>query len=81
MVNQSVPKEKLDEVVDDLAKELANLAPTTMQMGLSAYNEQDAMSFDEALPFLQKQIAACVQSDDAKEGITAFLEKRKPNWD
>ncbi|MDG2060933.1 MAG: enoyl-CoA hydratase-related protein [SAR86 cluster bacterium] len=81
LVNQSVPKEKLDEVVDDLAKELANLAPTTMQMGLSAYNEQDAMSFDEALPFLQKQIAACVQSDDAKEGITAFLEKRKPNWD
>ena len=81
LINQSVPKETLNEATDSLAKELANLAPTTMQMGLSAYNEQDSMSFDEALPFLQKQISACVQSDDAKEGITAFLEKREPNWD
>nr|MCS5543783.1 enoyl-CoA hydratase-related protein [SAR86 cluster bacterium] len=67
--------------VNELASDLANLAPTTMQMGLSAYNKQDSMSFDEALPFLQKKIAACVQSDDAKEGINAFLEKRKPKWD
>jgi enoyl-CoA hydratase/carnithine racemase len=52
-----------------------------MQMGLSAYNQQDSMSFDEALPFLQEQIAACIQSDDAKEGINAFLEKREPKWD
>ena len=81
LINQSVPKEALNEATDSLAKELANLAPTTMQMGLSAYNAQDSMSFDEALPFLQKQISACVQSDDAKEGITAFLEKREPNWD
>ena len=56
-------------------------SPTTMQMGLSAYNIQDSMSFDEALPFLQEQIAACIQSDDAKEGINAFLEKREPKWD
>jgi enoyl-CoA hydratase/carnithine racemase len=50
-------------------------------MGLSAYNQQDSMSFDEALPFLQEQITACIQSDDAKEGINAFLEKREPKWD
>ena len=81
LINQSVPQEALNEATDSLAKELANLAPTTMQMGLSAYNAQDSMNFDEALPFLQKQISACVQSDDAKEGISAFLEKREPNWD
>ena len=81
LINQSVPQEALNEATDSLAKELANLAPTTMQKGLSAYNAQDSMSFDEALPFLQKQISACVQSDDAKEGISAFLEKREPNWD
>lgn len=81
LINQSVSASDLDKTVNELALDLANLAPTTMQMGLSAYNKQDSMSFDEALPFLQEQIAACVQSDDAKEGINAFLEKREPNWD
>ena len=81
LINQSVSASDLDKTVDELALDLANLAPTTMQMGLSAYNKQDSMSFDEAHPFLQEQIAACVQSDDAKEGINAFLEKREPNWD
>jgi enoyl-CoA hydratase/carnithine racemase len=39
------------------------------------------MDFDNALPFLRKQLDACLQSADAKEGITAFLEKREPKWD
>ena len=81
LINQSVNVADLDKTVKVLASDLANLAPTTMQMGLSAYNKQDSMSFDEALPFLQKQIADCVQSDDAREGINAFLEKREPKWD
>ena len=81
LINQSVSTSDLDKTVNALASDLANLAPTTMQMGLSAYNKQDSMSFDEALPFLQEQITACIQSDDAKEGINAFLEKREPNWD
>ncbi|SVB88284.1 uncharacterized protein METZ01_LOCUS241138 [marine metagenome] len=81
LINQSVKSTELDSTVNKLASDLANLAPATMQMGLSAYNKQDSMSFDEALPFLQKQIAACVQSEDAKEGINAFLEKREPDWD
>ena len=42
--------------------------------------KQDGMVFDEALPFLQKQIAECFNSADAQEGIKAFLEKRDPNW-
>ena len=64
-----------------LAKELSRLAPGTMQIGLKAYAHQDNMSFDEALPYLQTQIAECFKSDDAKEGISAFLEKRDPKWD
>ena len=80
LINESVPANKLDETVATLAKELASLAPGTMQLGLQAYETQDALVFDEALPYLQEQIAACFQSDDAKEGIAAFLEKRKPNW-
>ena len=76
-----MPAEKLDDTVTKLATELASLAPGTMQFGLEAYEKQDSMSFDDALPYLQEQIAKCFEGDDAKEGIAAFLEKRKPNWD
>ena len=81
LINKSVTKKDLNKTVNSLAKELASLAPETMQFGLEAYEKQDSKSFDEALPYLQKQIAKCFQSKDAQEGITAFLEKRKPNWD
>jgi enoyl-CoA hydratase/carnithine racemase len=80
LINKVVSEEKLDKEVSNLAKQLASLAPNTMKMGLEAYEKQDGMVFDEALPFLQKQIAECFNSEDAKEGIKAFLEKRDPNW-
>ena len=80
LINESVLTNQLDERVSELAKELASLAPGTMQFGLEAYEKQDAFEFDEALPYLQKQIAKCFEGEDAKEGIAAFLEKRKPNW-
>ena len=81
LINDFVEKEQLDEHVKNLSEELSNLAPGTMQFGFEAYEKQDAMAFDEALPFLQKQIAKTFEGPDAKEGIAAFLEKRKPDWD
>tara|TARA_B100001094_G_scaffold309988_1_gene344163 strand:- start:229 stop:1014 length:786 start_codon:yes stop_codon:yes gene_type:complete len=81
LINKSVDKEGLDDAVNSLAEELANLAPETMQFGLEAYEKQDSKSFDEALPYLKEHIAKCFEGRDAKEGIAAFLEKRKPNWD
>lgn len=80
LINEAVPAEALNEHVALLAKELTSMAPSTMSLGLAAYVAQDAMEFDEALPYLREQLDACLQSDDAKEGITAFLEKRQPVW-
>ena len=80
LINEAVSADQFDDKVNELANELASLAPGTMQFGLEAYEKQDALEFDEALPYLQKQIAKCFEGEDAKEGITAFLEKRKPNW-
>ena len=81
LINESVKKEELNEKVDKLANELASLAPETMKFGLEAYEKQDAKSFDDALPYLKDEIEKCFKGKDAKEGISAFLEKRKPNWD
>jgi enoyl-CoA hydratase/carnithine racemase len=81
LINESVEPENLNQRVKELAEELASLAPETMKFGLEAYEKQDSKDFNEALPYLKKQIAKCFESKDAKEGITAFLEKRKPNWE
>jgi enoyl-CoA hydratase/carnithine racemase len=81
LINKSVEASDLDKSVNTLAAELASLAPETMQFGLEAYERQDSMSFNNALPYLQEQIAKCFEGDDAKEGIAAFLEKREPDWD
>ncbi len=67
--------------VDTLASELAALAPSAMRQGLAASRALAQMSFDEALPYLKSELAACLQGPDAKEGITAFFEKRKPVWE
>ena len=81
LVNKIVSKESLDGEVNAIAESLSKLAPGTMQIGLEAYTKQDDKNFDEAMPYLQDQIARCFEGDDAKEGISAFLEKREPNWD
>tara|TARA_B100001029_G_scaffold47340_1_gene37502 strand:- start:3048 stop:3836 length:789 start_codon:yes stop_codon:yes gene_type:complete len=81
LINLSVPRIELDKVVSCIASDLANLAPGTMQFGLEAYVNQDGMNFDEALPYLGKKSAETFAGPDAQEGITAFLEKREPNWD
>jgi enoyl-CoA hydratase/carnithine racemase len=51
-----------------------------MQMGLHAFNEQRKMSVEEALPYLREQLYAVLNSEDAKEGLAAFFEKREPQW-
>ena len=51
-----------------------------MRMGLNAFNEQRKMSTEEALPYLREQLYAVLGSEDAKEGLAAFFEKREPRW-
>ena len=80
LINHHVPKSELDSTADLLVSSLVKLPPNTMKMGLAAYNKQDRMAFDEALPYLREQIKLCIDSEDAKEGIQAFIEKRQPNW-
>ncbi len=81
LINKAVAAADLAETVASIAQDLANLAPGTMQIGLAAYNQQEEMDFDPALPFLRSKLDEVLQSRDAKEGITAFLDKREPIWD
>ncbi len=80
LVNRAVPDEALDAEVDALAARLARQSPTAMRMGLAAYHHQADLALAEALPWLQQQLFAILGTEDAREGLTAFFQKREPRW-
>jgi enoyl-CoA hydratase/carnithine racemase len=80
LLTEVVPDDQLDARIAELAGQLAKQSPNAMGMGLNAFNEQRKMSVEEALPYLREQLYAVLDSEDAKEGLAAFFEKREPQW-
>jgi enoyl-CoA hydratase/carnithine racemase len=80
LINRAVPPEELDAAVLELATKLASKPPAIVRLGLEAYHRQDDLDLAEALPYLQDMLMKCFGTDDAREGMTAFLEKRPPVW-
>ena len=70
----------LDMDAMQLAKRLAGLSPSTLALGLRAFAEQSDLGLDEALPLLRAKLGEVLATDDAREGLAAFLEKRAPVW-
>ncbi|MBI4509440.1 MAG: enoyl-CoA hydratase/isomerase family protein [Deltaproteobacteria bacterium] len=80
LVTQVFPPEKLEEETMALAKELASKSPSAMRLGLKAFYETQDMDLLPALSHLEGQLAAVLATEDAAEGISAFLQKRPPVW-
>ena len=80
IVNKVVPAEEFDAAVDEWAKKLASKSPVLMKLGKDAMYRQMDMPFDEALDFLRSQLSLAFTTEDIKEGVTAFFEKREPKW-
>ena len=80
LVNRAVGPDQLDAEVDALAAELAKKSPIGMQLGLEAFYRMQDMSFPSAIAYLQDQLALLGLSDDLKEGVAAFFEKREPRF-
>ncbi|OPF90833.1 Enoyl-CoA-hydratase [Rhodopseudomonas palustris] len=80
LLNYVVPAAELDAKVDWLAKRLIDKSPTAIRRGKYAMRAIAAMSFDESIAYTESQIALLAMTEDAKEGLKAFVEKRKPVW-
>ena len=80
LINRHVPADRLDAEVDALADELARKSPIGMKLGLDSFYTMQDMSFPSSMAYLQDQLALLSLSDDLKEGVTAFFEKREPRF-
>jgi enoyl-CoA hydratase/carnithine racemase len=80
LVNRAVPGGDLDGAVQAITDEIAKKSPIAIGLGLRAFAEQDDLELDKALPMLRDKLAELLGTDDAREGLTAFLEKRSPVW-
>jgi enoyl-CoA hydratase/carnithine racemase len=80
LITRAVPSDALDDAVAELAKKLVAKPPAVMKLGLEHFWAQGDMAFADALPYLSEGLMKCFATDDAREGLTAFMQKREPNW-
>ena len=80
IVNKVVPPEEFDAAVADWAGKLAAKSPLIMRLGKDALWRQMDMPLAEALDYLRSQLTIELSTEDAVEGVTAFFEKREPQW-
>ena len=80
LVNAVVAPERLASVTRELAQKIADKSPLSLRLGKKMFYEQLAMTLPEAYAFAAERMACNMDSDDAREGIDAFIQKRKPKW-
>jgi len=80
LVNYVVPREQLDEKVDEITRKIASKSPAILRLGRRAFYTMCDMEYEKALEYLASVLAINTMAEDVVEGITAFLEKREPQW-
>lgn len=80
LANRVVPAEEFDSAVADWAGRLASKSPLLMRIGHDAMHRQADMATDDALEHLRSQLTLTFSTEDLAEGVSAFFEKRDPEW-
>lgn len=81
LINNAVRADKLEEETMKLALSLADKSPLAVQLGKRSFYEMSDLEYDKAFELTSSFFAALCTTNDAHEGVKAFLEKRKPRWD
>jgi enoyl-CoA hydratase len=80
LVNRVVPHGQLDSTVKGIADQLAKKSPVAMRLGRDSFYRHQDMDFRAALHYLHGQFLLVSQTEDSREGIKAFFEKREPDF-
>ena len=80
LLSHVVPAAELDAKVDWLLARIVDKSPTAIRRGKYAMRAIESMSFDQAIAYTESQIALLAMTEDAKESLASFNEKRKPVW-
>jgi cyclohexa-1,5-dienecarbonyl-CoA hydratase len=81
LATQAVPVNTVEAAVDDCVQSFQTLSPAALSIAKKAFYAWDAAHFDKGLARAEKTyLEELMQTDDAQEGIRAFMEKRPPKW-
>ena len=80
LINDYFPKSKLNNEVFKIAKKISSKSNLTIKIGKQAFYKQLEMPLKKAYAYTSKMMTINMMAIDAREGISAFLEKRAPNW-
>jgi enoyl-CoA hydratase/carnithine racemase len=80
LITRVVPAAELDGEVKKVLGNLTSKSPIGMKIGKQAFYAMANLPLQEALVFLSERLKEIVSTEDAREGITAFIEKRPPNF-
>jgi enoyl-CoA hydratase len=80
VINRVVPHDQLDAAVKEMTDKLAKKSPLAMRLGRDSFYRQQDMEFRAALDYLHSQLTLVTLTEDSKEGIKAFFEKREPDF-
>ncbi|MDP8955841.1 MAG: enoyl-CoA hydratase-related protein [Actinomycetota bacterium] len=80
IVNRAVPRAELDRAVDELTTELAGKSPLVLRLGKESFSRSEDMGLEESLAYLNAMLTVDLESEDVAEGVSAFLQKRRPEW-
>ncbi len=80
MITRAVPKEDFEAEVDKVLKTIASKSPLGLKIGKEAFREIESMDLEKSVSHLSEKLIEVASTEDAVEGITAFLEKRAPEF-
>ncbi|GAB6887876.1 enoyl-CoA hydratase-related protein [Desulfothermus okinawensis JCM 13304] len=80
LINRAVDPDKLEEETLKIAKELAKKSPIALQIAKKAFYVAEDMDYLKSFNYMNEVFARLCSTEDAKEGVRAFLEKRTPEW-
>ena len=80
VVSRVVPAAELDDAVDETVSRLVALSPAVLALGKDSFYAIEDLPLDAALDYLHSGLTTVSMTEDAAEGVSSFVEKRRPEW-